>query len=747
MRTTVPIVIARETAISQGGSPTLRSTDRITPPASPVLSTVAGLDNDRRSFLSTDSISQSHTIAQDNMSVHSESTTGHVSTSSAATYDTPSISGQEQLLHPIISSLSLSEPLMSNDEVALTDAYAMLGSSVAKEQIQQTNMYDGPSRASTITGRANNGSSYAASQTMAEMVDEINYQLEQQNLKKLDRMASRRGYARDSDISSDEDDDEDAPQPSNYSNSQPSPLPSPYETPYPTVGFHNGYAPPEDPMPTRSAHGSISRTMQHNGSYNDHTPEGSPLSPSSDIFPLDIPPQMLQRTHDPNGTQNYTLEMREIQGSQAHVNRPHIPGSESVVTHVLEPVESITLSLQDTSNVFYKPDELDSPVNNLGGPSIVQKPDTKVPDTAVPDTRATDIPEPTSPSIASSSSSKGAIRHSVSQPSTPVGSIGKKVSKSFFGSLKGGKKYIKVDGNTNKVVTSTVPQAPRRKESKTQHSFVAHTSHYTPFGSLVSKKSDAPKTDALRHSNHSSRIHLPSEPLKTIFTETRNSISDDDNISDSEGAPNHMGAAVPDGRDSFGDHRSSVASGSVHDHRSSIASNSSQEHRSSIVSNNSSTILDHRPSIASNGSQENRSNVVSNNTMLEYKPSIASKPLPIPHPDQATRGSNSVRSSSSLGNEGPYSTSPASISTSARAAHSPRQMPLSHEPDRSAPVPRVGPTIERLRRYAQTNMDFIKYMSYSDLISFASDLFGNMRKLELEREYENAYIHGMQAMT
>jgi hypothetical protein len=44
-------------------------------------------------------------------------------------------------------------------------------------------------------------------------------------------------------------------------------------------------------------------------------------------------------------------------------------------------------------------------------------------------------------------------------------------------------------------------------------------------------------------------------------------------------------------------------------------------------------------------------------------------------------------------------------------------------------------------------MEFIKYMSYSDLISFASDLFGNMRKLELEREYENAYIHGMQAMT
>jgi hypothetical protein len=739
-----------------------------------VLSTVAGLDNDRRSFLSTDSISQSHTIAQDNMSVHSESTTGHVSTSSAMTYDTPSIHGQEQLLHPINSSLSLSEPLMSNDEVALNDAYAVLGSSVAKEQMQQTNMYDGPSRASTITGRANNGSSYAASQTMAEMVDEINYQLEQQNLKKLDRMASRRGYARDSDISSDEDDDEDAPPPSNYSNSQSSPLPSPYEPPYPTVGFHNGYAPPDDPMPTGSAHGSISHTMQHNGSYNDRTPDGSPLSPSYDIFPLDIPPQMQQRTHDPNETQNYTLEMREIQGSQGHVNRPYIPGSESVVTRVLEPVESITLSLQDTSNVFYKPDELDSPVNNSEGPFVVQKPDTKVPDAAVPDTRAaTDVPEPTSPSIASSSSSKGTIRHSVSQPSTPVGTIGKKVSKSFFSSLKSGKKYIKVDGNTNKVVTSTVPQAPRRKESKTQHSFVTHTSHYTPFGSLVGKKSDAPKSDALRNSNHSSRIHLPSEPPKSTFIETRNSISDDDKISDSEGAPNHMSAAVADGRDSFGDHRSSVASGSVHDHRSSIASNSSQEHRSSVVSNNSSTMLDHRPSIASNGSQEHRSNVVynntmldhrqsmasngsqehrsngvSNNNMLEHKPSIASKPLPIPHPDQTIRSSSSVRSSSSLGNEGPYSTSPASISNSSRAANSPRQMPLIHEPDRSAPpVPRVGPTIERLRRYAQTNMEFIKYMSYSDLISFASDLFGNMRKLELEREYENAYIHGMQAMT
>lgn len=663
------------------------------------------------------------------------------------TYDTPSISGQEQLLHPVNSFLSLSEPLMSNDEVALTSANAMHGSSVAKEQIKQTSSHDGPSRAPTITGRTNNGSSYVASQTMAEMVDEINYQLEQQNLKKLDRMASRRGYVRDSDISSDEDEDEDTPPPSNYSNSQPSPLPSPYEAPYPTVGFHNGYAPPDDSMPTGSAYGSISRTMQHNGRYNDRTPEGSPLSPSSDIFPLDFPPQILQRTHDPNETQNYTLEMREIQGSQAHVNLLHIPGSDSVVTHVLEPVESITLSLQDTSNVFYKPDELDSPVNDLGGPFIIQKPDTKVSDSVVPETGATDIPEPMSPSIASSSSSKGTIRQSVSQPSTPVGTIGKKMSKSFFGSLKGGKKYIKVDGNTNKVVTSTVPQAPRRKESKTQHSFIAHKSHYTPFGSLVAKKSDVPKTDALKNSNHSSRIHLPSEPPMTTFTETRNSISDDDNISDSEAALNHMGAAVTDGRNSFGDHRSSVASGSVHDHRSSIASNSSQEHRSSVVSNNSSTMLDHRQSLASNGSQEYRSNVVSNNSMLEHKPSIASKPLPIPHPDQAIHSSSSVLTSSSLGNEGPYSTSPASISTSSRAAHSPRQVPLSHEPDRSAPVPRVGPTIERLRRYAQTNMDFIKYMSYSDLISFASDLFGNMRKLELEREYENAYIHGMQAMT
>ncbi|KAI8575505.1 hypothetical protein K450DRAFT_284302 [Umbelopsis ramanniana AG] len=733
MRSTVPVVIARETAILQGGSPTLKSTDRITPPASPVLSTVIGLDNDHRSFLSTDSISHFHNTNQDNMSVHSESTTGHVSTSSAMTYDTASMGGQEQMLHPINSSLSLSEPLMSNDDIILTDAYNMLGSSVAREHTQQTNTYDGPSRASTITGRAHNGSirsSYAASKTMTEMVDEINNQLEQQNLKKFNRMTSRRRYARDSDISSDEDED-DIPQPSNYSNSQPSPLPSPHVTSYPTVGFHNGYAPPDEPTPSRSAHNSISRSSQYNGIHHEQSPEGSPMSPSSDIFPLDIPPQMLlQRTND----ETHAPEMREIQGSQTDVNRPYVARSDSVVTHVLEPVESITLSLQDASNVFYKPDELDSPVNDMREQTTMQKPE-------VPDTRVSDTQVPTSPSIASSTSSKGTIISSVSHASTSAGTLAK-ASKSFFGGFKGGKKTIKVDGSTNKVVTSTVPQPPRRKESKTQQSYTSHTSHYTPFGSLVGKKGDVS-----RSANHGSRTHLPTEPPpppKPVVVETRNSISDDDNISDSEVPPNLMGASVPDHLDSFGDHRSSVASGSLHDHRSSIASNSSQEHRYSMASSNNTQ--DHRPSIVSNNSQEHRTSVASNNNFLDHRTSIASKPLPIPHPDHTFRNTNSVRSPSNTGGEGIYSTSPASILNSSKAAPSPRQPPVSHEPDRSAQMPKVGPTIERLRRYAQSNMDFVKYMSFQDLISFATDLFVNMRKLQLEGEYEDAYIHGMQAM-
>ncbi|KAI9277509.1 hypothetical protein BC943DRAFT_178164 [Umbelopsis sp. AD052] len=736
MRSTVPVVIARETAILQGGSPTLRSTDRITPPASPVLSTVAGLDNDHRSFLSTDSISQPHITNQDNMSVHSESTTGHVSTSSATTYYTSSLSGQE--LHP--SSLSLSEPLMSNDDVVLTGAYNMLGSSVVARE--QTNTYDSSSRASTITGRANNNGSirsgYAASKTMAEMVDEINNQLEQQNLKKLDRMTSRRRYARDSDISSDEDED-DIPQPSHYS--QPSPLHSPQAMPYPTVGFHNGYAHPDEPIPSRSVHHSVSRASLHNGTYHEQSPEGSPLSPSSDIFPIELSPQMLQRTNDPNET--YAPEMRETHGSD--VNRPHVARSDSVVTHVLEPVEPITLSLQGTSNVLYKPDELDGPVESTREQTTMQKPE-------VPDTRVPDIQAPTSPSIASSTSSKGTIKSSVSHPSTSAGSLSK-ASKSFFGGFKSGKKTIKVDGTTNKVVTSTVPQPPRRKESKTLQSYTSHTSHYTPFGSLVSKKSDLSKT-----SNHGSRTHLPTEPPpppKPPMVETRNSISDDDNISDSEGPPNAM--SVPDRQDSYGDHRSSVASGSLHDHRSSIASSNSgsQEHRSSIVSN----AQDHRPSIVSNNSYDHRASVVSNSTnnLLDHRPSIASKPLPIPqsdhlfnsthstipHSDLSSNSTHSIRSPP--GSEGILSTSPASIMTSSKAATSPRQQPLSHEPDRSA-APKVGPTIERLRRYAQSNMDFVKYMSFQDLISFATDLFVNMRKLQLEGEYEDAYIHGMQAM-
>ncbi|KAI9285926.1 hypothetical protein BC943DRAFT_21454 [Umbelopsis sp. AD052] len=57
-----------------------------------------------------------------------------------------------------------------------------------------------------------------------------------------------------------------------------------------------------------------------------------------------------------------------------------------------------------------------------------------------------------------------------------------------------------------------------------------------------------------------------------------------------------------------------------------------------------------------------------------------------------------------------------------------------------------NPIIARLRLHARSNLGCIKYMSFSALISYSNDCFSNMRMYSENKDYANAYTHGIQGM-
>ncbi|KAH8548535.1 hypothetical protein BGW37DRAFT_177313 [Umbelopsis sp. PMI_123] len=58
----------------------------------------------------------------------------------------------------------------------------------------------------------------------------------------------------------------------------------------------------------------------------------------------------------------------------------------------------------------------------------------------------------------------------------------------------------------------------------------------------------------------------------------------------------------------------------------------------------------------------------------------------------------------------------------------------------------VNPLITRLRVHARTNLGCIKYMTFSSIVSYSSDLFSKMRMYYEQKDYANAYTHGLQGM-
>src|ERR1700730_3934999 len=125
MRAIIPAVIARETAMLQAEPSSVRRTDRLTPPASPALSTTTpGLD-DHRSVLSSDSMHHLQNLVNDTNSLYSISTAGHTSDVS---YDMPQYNGSQPSMHPMEHVISLAEPLIVDDTELFAQATAMFGS-------------------------------------------------------------------------------------------------------------------------------------------------------------------------------------------------------------------------------------------------------------------------------------------------------------------------------------------------------------------------------------------------------------------------------------------------------------------------------------------------------------------------------------------------------------------------------------------------------------------------------------------
>lgn len=645
----------------QAGQHNSRRTDRLTPPASPALSSLAGLENDRRSFLSSDSTTQSHNLANDEGSVYSVSSTGHASNGSFSAYDLPQFVGSQQDVHLMERAIPMVDPLIVDDNQLFAEASALFGTLVPMAQSQRTSLAENTNEPHGSSHRVNHGRHQSASAAMAEIFEQIDEQIGQQNLRK---------YTSDSDISSD---DEVYQEPSN--NAKASTLRTSINArnmPFPTVGFHNGRG-GDDNTSTVNA--------QYSGTPAETAVDDPLLSPTSEIFSLELTSRansisrantIVARRSDISDLSHALEQLSTAQdnhdyGLEADFNNLDIRRTSSITTHVLSPMDSITLSLQDSNDVVYKPDENDGTEDPLEGTSGMHKPDAVM---------------SSGLSIASSTSSK-AMSDSSASPSTKRG-------KFSFGFGKG-KTTIKVDALPTPTKTSATPPgtSARRKGSKTLHTYSPYASHYKPFGSIIapgSKKTELPKSSGNTSQQHLPTHHAPAP--RVTMPKTRNSISDEGElVSDDEELPSQpFGASVPDGRDPLADHRGS----------------------------------------------------------------IASKPLPIPKVDKEPSSplpTNTVsyRSLSSQG-VGEFSTSPASISGTSRPNTSPNSTSESYEPDRSIPIHRVGARVEKLRRHAQTNLDCIKYMSFVDLVSFATDLFANMRKLEMEEDYENAYIHGMQGM-
>lgn len=673
MRAIIPAVIARETAMLQAEPSSVRRTDRLTPPASPALSTTTtGLD-DHRSVLSSDSMHHLQNLVNDTNSLYSISTAGHTSDVS---YDMPQYNGSQPSMHPMEHVISLAEPLIVDDTELFAQATAMFGSMAPLTDNVQTNAVENSSYPIASTSGTNHGRHMSASETMADMFEQIDEQLDQQNL----RPSSHR-FDTDSDISSDGDADQETPRKQKL-----------YRHPtvthsmdFPTVGFHNGRG--ADNVSHSNHNANAGSYMGHTADHlttDHHHLQGSPMSPTSDVFTLETTSRAnsISRagtivTRRSDGTERNELsevhqyhshehvrDHSQDYGLEADFNNLNIRRTSSITTHVLSPLEPITLSLQNSNDVVYKPDENDG----IEDAASMHKPDAVI-------SSARSII-----SVTSSTSSKATSEDSGSHPLKP----GK-----FF-SFKKSNKTVKVEGGSLKVSTSPpTSSTTKRKQSKTLHSASPYGSgsHYKPFGSIIApgggKKTEVSKS----HGHHSSHTHLPTAPVapKVTMPKTRNSISDDEISSDEPTHP--YGASVLDHREPLADHRAS----------------------------------------------------------------IATKPLPIPKSDPPSNWSPPLPTSSvtrTMSNHGSivYSTSPASISGMSRPNASPNSVSESYDQDRTVPMQRVGTRVEKLRRHAQTNLNCIKYMNFVDMVSFATDLFVSMRKLENERDYENAYIHGMQGM-
>ncbi|KAG2174334.1 hypothetical protein INT43_004357 [Umbelopsis isabellina] len=515
MRLTVPSIIDRETSHLGVASLSSRRTDRLTPPASPASSTVASIENDHQSFITSDPFLQQY--RSDQQSIISADTFVRQQRSIATEKPFATdwdVSANERKQPPPENSLNRDKLLQRHDNengmtvedrVIIDDSsvtalrgtlFENLGPESSLHTYQTSSSVapriDTPNESDKF--RVGHGRYPSASDTMAELYQKIN-----------ETKISWKNHDTSS-ISSDDDVDQ---EPSNIIESSHL-FVSNGNIPFTRVGFRDddttGIASPT--MKNKSKDLYLAQNQARLSDDKIPTMITTTTStPNSEIFPMDS----ISRASSISQRGGLVASNEEPLATDFE----HLRLTNSNSSHVLQPLEPITLTPQLDDTTINKPDENDGSRTTVT--TTTQKPD---------DVMASNVSTAaTAPSIANSDSFDST--HTLRRKSFVDG---------FWGS-----KQPKKETSRKKI---TVQQPP--PSSYVQGS----TSYYSPFRSIMSSgksKGKAKKSSkdvsrkeskilqpAVRQaeSNHAAEQvenHSLSQPVdKSFERKNRDSISDDD---------------------------------------------------------------------------------------------------------------------------------------------------------------------------------------------------------------------------
>jgi hypothetical protein len=500
MSLTVPSILEREIRYLHVASPSNRRPDRLTPPASPVSSVIASIENDRQSVISSDSFPYKHqnNLAEQSFTADWESIQSGPRPPpfeySPHHYNPQHRRSDEQIM-------PLDGPVVMDDNHVIASGANLFGDLEHRSSFHSN---EASNSEPPITGspqynmnqRVSHGRHQSASDTMAELFEQINEQM---------RNPYRNNHDASS-ISSDDDVDQEEPQNNDES---PNFFASNGNRPFPRVGFRN-----EDPsdtlLPNQYNHSVHSYVADQAARLSDEKiPTVAPTtasSPNSEIFPMDS----ISRASSISQHGGLIAKSEEHLATEFD----HLRLTTTNSMHVLQPSESITLIPQKDDDIFNKPDENDG--SRFTDATTTQKPDDVL---------------PSDKSIMSTTSSKA---HSDSSDSNHT-----KRRKSFLSMLSS--KTHKPEKSPKKF---TVPAPPQTTYGHRSPSVFRPFESMMPTGKSKGKGKSSSHVSRREskisgHNTHQVESQHTSQPVDKPFmpktrdstSDRRNSISDDDVLS------------------------------------------------------------------------------------------------------------------------------------------------------------------------------------------------------------------------